>query len=96
MEEITGVPAQAMLVQSGLLPTPPLSANVLDNACGAGVLTSLLFNAIGESTDITVTCGDVKEYMVRSAAERIKANGWNAEAIEADAQVCRYLRMRRK
>ncbi|KAJ6496328.1 S-adenosyl-L-methionine-dependent methyltransferase [Mycena sanguinolenta] len=86
MEELTGIPAKAMLVQSGLLPTPPLNAKVLDNACGGGVLTSILFNAVGKSTDVAVTCGDVKEYMVRSAAERIKANGWNAEATEADAQ----------
>ncbi|KAJ6496206.1 S-adenosyl-L-methionine-dependent methyltransferase [Mycena sanguinolenta] len=86
MEEITGVPAKAMLVQSGLLPTPPPNAKVLDNACGGGLLTSLLFDAIGKSTDTTVVCGDLEEYMVRSSADRIKSNGWNAEATVADAQ----------
>ncbi|KAF7364275.1 Methyltransf-25 domain-containing protein [Mycena sanguinolenta] len=86
MEEITGVPAKAMLVQSGLLPTPPPNAKVLDNACGGGLLASLLFNAVGKSTDATVVCGDLEEYMVNSAAERIKMNGWNAEATVADAQ----------
>ncbi|KAF7364276.1 Methyltransf-25 domain-containing protein [Mycena sanguinolenta] len=86
MEEITGVPAKIMLVQSGLLPTPPQNAKVLDNACGSGVLTSLLFDAIGNSTDTAVVCGDLKEHMANSAWERIKANGWNAEATVADSQ----------
>lgn len=87
MEEITGVPAKAMLVKSGLLPIPPKNAVVLDNACGGGVVASLLFNAIGNTSDVRVVCGDVEEYMVQSAAERIKVNGWNGEATLADAQV---------
>ncbi|KAJ7851973.1 S-adenosyl-L-methionine-dependent methyltransferase [Mycena leptocephala] len=86
MEEVTGVPAKAMLSQSGLLPTLPKNAVMLDNACGGGVLTSLLFDAIGKTSDIRVVCGDLEEYMVKSAAERIKVNGWNAEATVADAQ----------
>ncbi|KAJ7698033.1 S-adenosyl-L-methionine-dependent methyltransferase [Mycena rosella] len=86
MEEITGVPAKAMLVQSGLLPTPPKDALVLDSACGGGVVTTVLFNVIGKTSDVRVVCGDLEEYMVTSAAERIKANGWNAEATVVDAQ----------
>ncbi|KAF8198845.1 S-adenosyl-L-methionine-dependent methyltransferase [Mycena galopus ATCC 62051] len=86
MEEITSVPAKAMLVQSGLLPTPPKDAKVLDNACGAGVVTSLLLSTIGKTNDIHVVCGDLEEYMVNTTAERIKTNGWNAEATLADAQ----------
>ncbi|KAJ6537642.1 S-adenosyl-L-methionine-dependent methyltransferase [Mycena capillaripes] len=86
MEEITGVPAKAMLVQSGLLPTPPKNAVVLDNGCGAGVVASLLFNAIGKTSDVHVVCADLESYMVQSAAERIKTNGWDAEATVADAQ----------
>jgi ubiquinone/menaquinone biosynthesis C-methylase UbiE len=75
-----------MLSQSGLLPTLPKNAVMLDNACGGDVLTSLLFDAIGKTSDIRVVCGDLEEYMVKSAAERIKVNGWNAEATVADAQ----------
>ncbi|KAJ7812611.1 S-adenosyl-L-methionine-dependent methyltransferase [Mycena olivaceomarginata] len=63
MEEITGVPAKAMLVQSGLLPTPPKDAVVLDNASGGGVVTSHLFGAIGKATDVRVVCGNFEEYM---------------------------------
>ncbi|KAF7341148.1 Methyltransf-25 domain-containing protein [Mycena venus] len=86
MEEITGIPAKAMLVQAGLVPTPPKNAFVLDNACGGGVATSILFNTIGKTSDVRVVCGDLEEYMVKSSAERIKTNGWNAEATVADAQ----------
>ncbi|KAJ7116856.1 S-adenosyl-L-methionine-dependent methyltransferase [Mycena epipterygia] len=86
MEEITGVPAKAMLVQSGMLPTPPKNALVLENACGGGVVTSILFDAIGKTNDVRVVCGDLESYMVKSAAERIKVNGWNAEAVVVDAQ----------
>jgi ubiquinone/menaquinone biosynthesis C-methylase UbiE len=87
MEEITRVPAKAMLVQSGLLPSPPKGAVVLDNACGGGVVTAQLFDAIGKESDVRVVCGDLEDYMVKSAAERIKVNGWNAEATIVDAQV---------
>ncbi|KAJ7485087.1 S-adenosyl-L-methionine-dependent methyltransferase [Mycena galericulata] len=86
MEEITGVPAKAMLVLSGLLPTPPKNAVVLDNACGGGIVTALLFDAIGKSSDVHVVCGDLEEYMVQSAGKRIELNGWNAEATVVDAQ----------
>jgi ubiquinone/menaquinone biosynthesis C-methylase UbiE len=90
MEEISGVLANAMLVQSGLLPTPPKGGMVLDNACGGGIVTFHLFSALGETTDVRVVCADLEESMINSAAERIKKNGWNAEAILADAQVCTH------
>ncbi|KAJ7193847.1 S-adenosyl-L-methionine-dependent methyltransferase [Mycena pura] len=88
MEEITGTPAHAMLVQAGLLPTPPVGARVLDNACGGGVVAARLFGAIGPgtTTDLHVVCGDLAEYMVKSAAERIEKHSWNAEAKVVDAQ----------
>ncbi|KAJ7159297.1 S-adenosyl-L-methionine-dependent methyltransferase [Mycena crocata] len=86
MEEITGVPAKAMLVQTGLLPTPLKDAFVLDNACGGGVVASLFFNTAGKTSDVRFVCGDLEDYMVKSSAERIQANGWNAEATIVDAQ----------
>ncbi|KAJ7718639.1 S-adenosyl-L-methionine-dependent methyltransferase [Mycena metata] len=86
MEEMTGIPAKAMLVQSGLLPTPLHNAVILDNACGGAVLTSILFDAIERTSDVRVVCADFDEHMVKSAAERIQRKGWNAEATAADAQ----------
>ncbi|KAJ7813849.1 S-adenosyl-L-methionine-dependent methyltransferase, partial [Mycena olivaceomarginata] len=87
MEEITGLPAKAMLVQSGLLPTPPKGAVVLDNTCGGGVVTSHLFGALGKTTDVRVVCGDFEEYMVNSSAERIKKNGWTHNLMNFGIQV---------
>ncbi|KAJ7641587.1 S-adenosyl-L-methionine-dependent methyltransferase [Roridomyces roridus] len=86
MEVITGVPAKAMLEQAGLLPTPPQDAVVLDNACGGGLVASLLFDVVGERRDVRVVCSDLEELMVKSAAQRIEKNEWNAEAKVADAQ----------
>ncbi|KAJ7097156.1 S-adenosyl-L-methionine-dependent methyltransferase [Mycena belliarum] len=86
MEEYTSPPARAMLVQAGLLPSAPESALVLDNACGAAIVTSLLFEALGKTSGLRVVCGDLEEAMVKTAADRIAHNGWNAEARVADAQ----------
>ncbi|KAJ7097147.1 S-adenosyl-L-methionine-dependent methyltransferase [Mycena belliarum] len=86
MEEITSLPARAMLAQAGLLPSAPEGALVLDNACGTAIVTSLLFDALGKTSDLRVVCGDLEEAMVKTTAERIAHNGWNAEARVADAQ----------
>ncbi|KAJ7021886.1 S-adenosyl-L-methionine-dependent methyltransferase [Mycena alexandri] len=86
MGAVMGVPAKAMLGQAGLLPTPPDNAVILDNACGAGLLTSILFKAIGNSGGVRVVCGDIEEHLIKSTVEMIKENGWNAEATIADAQ----------
>ena len=87
MEEVTSVPAKAMLVQSGLLPNPPSNAVVFDNACGTGIVTSALFNAVGNDSGVKIVCGDLEKGMVETASKRIEANNWNAEAKVADARV---------
>ncbi|KAJ7079386.1 S-adenosyl-L-methionine-dependent methyltransferase [Mycena belliarum] len=86
MEEFTSPPARAMLVQAGLIPSAPEGALVLDNACGTAIVASLLFEALGKTSDVRAVCGDLEEVMVKLAAERIAHNGWNAEARVADAQ----------
>ncbi|KAJ7097166.1 S-adenosyl-L-methionine-dependent methyltransferase [Mycena belliarum] len=86
MEEFTSPPAKAMLVQAGLLPSAPAGALVLDNACGAAVVATVLFDALGKTSDVRVVCSDLEEAMVKTAAERIAHSGWNAEARVADAQ----------
>jgi len=86
MEVVTSVPAKAMLVQSGLLPNPPVNAVVFDNACGTGIVTSALFNAVGNDSGVKVVCGDLEKGMVETASKRIEANNWNAEAKVADAR----------
>ncbi|KAF7324014.1 Methyltransf-25 domain-containing protein [Mycena kentingensis (nom. inval.)] len=90
MEEITGIPARAMLAQTGLLPSPPAGALVLDNACGGGVVAQLLFNELAPGSDLKLVCGDLEEYMVESTKGRIAKNGWNAEALVVDAQAISF------
>ncbi|KAJ7706849.1 S-adenosyl-L-methionine-dependent methyltransferase [Mycena rosella] len=74
-----------MLLQSGLLPEPAANAVVLDNACGSGVLATILFNTVGVDSGVKVVCGDLAEVMVETASKRIQENNWNAEARIADA-----------
>ncbi|KAJ7248968.1 S-adenosyl-L-methionine-dependent methyltransferase [Mycena rebaudengoi] len=86
MEEFTDIPAKALLAQSGLLASPSPNVVVLDNACGSGVITRLLFDTIGNDRGVRVVCGDLEERMIQFVSERIKANAWNAEAKIVDAQ----------
>ena len=87
----TAPPARAMLEQCGLLPSPPAGAIVLDNACGAGILTACLFEASkSDRNDLTVVCGDLDQTMVDLADQRIKTNGWNAQAERVDSQALIY------
>ncbi|KAJ7073641.1 S-adenosyl-L-methionine-dependent methyltransferase [Mycena amicta] len=90
MGEITGVPAHAMLVQSGLLPKPPSGALVLDNACGGGIVADKLFEKIGSGGELKLVCGDLEEAMVKSVKEKISERGWNAEALVVDAQATSF------
>ncbi|KAK6981132.1 Methyltransf-25 domain-containing protein [Favolaschia claudopus] len=106
MEQMSTTSANALLIQAGLLPVPsppsPTSTEnpksnsrlrILDNACGAGIVTSLFLNALANDTsnvDVHVTCADFEPQMVKLAKQRIEKNGWNersrAEAVVADAQ----------
>ncbi|KAM0755805.1 S-adenosyl-L-methionine-dependent methyltransferase [Meredithblackwellia eburnea MCA 4105] len=82
MEEATGIPADKMITQSGILSSQS-NTNVLDNACGGGLVTKRLFALVQSSesskwADFNITCGDLNPGMVRRASERSKALGWNA------------------
>ena len=87
-ETATGPPAQALLSRCGLRPDPPNNAIILDNACGAGVVTARLLEAVGLSIKgLSVVCGDLDQTMVDMVAQRIKENSWPATAEKLDAQV---------
>ena len=63
---------------------------MLDNACGAGVVTARLMGAGGLGIkDLSVVCGDLDQTMVDLVAQRIEENGWQAKAEQLDAQVLR-------
>lgn len=74
----TGPPAHALLIQCGLLPQPPSGSTILDNACGAGIVTARLVSDLtSPPEDLEVICGDLDQTMVDLTASRIRENGWS-------------------
>ena len=90
-ETATAIPARAMLEQCGLRPRPLADAVILDNACGAGIVTACLFETFNSGWNaLTVVCGDLDQTMVDLARQRLQVNGWNARAERIDAQAVGY------
>ncbi|KAI9698156.1 MAG: hypothetical protein M1836_004158 [Candelina mexicana] len=87
-EELTGHYASFLIRQAGLLSTEsnaPLV--VLDNACGSGIVSSLLYKMLdeGSKSRLRLTCSDLSELFVKSVSERIEEEGWKgAEAKVID------------
>jgi len=89
-ERLTGSIARCLIQQVGLLQAQKGPLIVLDNACGTGVLSSLLYEMLDESAKerLQLTCGDFSEAMVQSTQQRIINSGWKgAKAQVVDAQV---------
>ncbi|KAJ5604651.1 hypothetical protein N7510_009805 [Penicillium lagena] len=94
-EKITGTFAKCLISQSGILtefktksqPDRPLV--VLDNACGTGVVSSILHHELDEHVrkQWTLTCGDISEGMLKYTRARVEEEGWlNVEVKSVDAQ----------
>jgi len=85
-EHITGAPAVDLIKQAGLLQTPLQRAPVIfDNACGTGIVASLLHQILPEENlkSMDLVCGDISTGMVDAVKQRIEENGWKG----AKAQV---------
>ncbi|KAJ5569652.1 uncharacterized protein N7459_009082 [Penicillium hispanicum] len=92
-EKITGKFAKALLEQSGLIANPKLNPDkplvVLDNACGTGVVSSILHHELDEKVKQSwkLTCGDISEGMLEYTRRRMSSEAWlNAEIKQVDAQ----------
>jgi len=88
-ERATGPAAQALIRQAGLVPDDKnTNFEVLDNACGTGIVTSELYETFkGKEDHLRLVCGDFSAQMVESVKERIKKmEGLNAEAKELNGQ----------
>jgi len=78
-EKITGAPAVDLIKQAGLLQTPlqrpPI---ILDNACGTGIVTALLYQTLPKENlaGMDVVSGDISTGMVEAVQQRIDENGW--------------------
>ncbi|KAJ6135601.1 Acetylaranotin bis-thiomethyltransferase [Penicillium capsulatum] len=90
-EKVTSPFAKDLIAQSGLganaNPATPLT--VLDNACGTGIVSSILHRQLDDRVkgNWTLTCGDFSEAMLERTKHRMKEEGWmNAETKVVDAQ----------
>ena len=110
-DRATCPPARAMLHQAGLS-SASLRADgkydseyeVLDNACGPGVVTALLYEELkevrsaggergGVNVNVKVVCGDLSAPMVESMKERLGSfEGLEAQALELNGQVRHIIR----
>lgn len=88
VERATGPPAQALLRQAGLLSPSESSYEILDNACGTGVVTAALLEAFkGKEGHLKLVCGDFSPQMVEAVKERIaQIDGLDAEGKELNGQ----------
>ena len=96
-EKTTATPALLLLSQAGLIASPsgeakPITTpvHILDNACGTGVLSALLFDNMESQTsrnNIKLTLGDFSDQMIAFASQRGEKNGWSVvEARKLDSQ----------
>ncbi|KAJ5363696.1 Acetylaranotin bis-thiomethyltransferase [Penicillium cataractarum] len=92
-EQITGQFAKLLIDQSGLVanskanPDSPLV--VLDNACGTGIVSSILQHELGDQakSNLKLTCGDISQGMLDYVNHRIDKENWqNVEVKTVDAQ----------
>lgn len=91
-EKVTGQFAQALISQSGITthatnPDKPLI--VFDNACGTGVVSSLLHQLLDKKSkgSWSLTCGDISENMLEYARQRMVGENWTNTTMKiVDAQ----------
>jgi ubiquinone/menaquinone biosynthesis C-methylase UbiE len=87
-EKLTGPFAEALIDYTDITsyPSPPV---ILDNACGTGIVSSILNSKISEQFrhGWELTAGDFSEAMVEYASNRGKEEGWLNTAVKVvDAQ----------
>ncbi|KAJ5273206.1 hypothetical protein N7478_008331 [Penicillium angulare] len=92
-EKVTGVFGQALVDQTDVVAHSkshqehPLVA--LDNACGTGVVSSILQNSLDDEVKakMQLTCADFSQGMLEYTRRRIEREGWvNADVKHVDAQ----------
>ncbi|KAJ5914374.1 hypothetical protein N7504_003257 [Penicillium tannophilum] len=92
-EKVTGQFAQLLVDQSGVVADSKSHQDrplvVLDNACGTGVISSVLHHDLDEQVKARwkLTCGDFSDGMLEYTRRRIDSEKWmNAEVKSIDAQ----------
>jgi ubiquinone/menaquinone biosynthesis C-methylase UbiE len=92
-EMITSVFARLLVEQSKLVPESKIHPDkplvVLDNACGTGIVSSILNEKLDSTIKQgwTLTCGDISPAVLEYTQRRSEDEGWqNAETKIVDAQ----------
>ena len=96
-DKFTGTFAKLMLEQAGFAEDAKTLEKliVLDTACGPGIVSNYVVQALDNNAEalgtdprdkLDLTCADFFDSMVDITSKRIKADGWPAKAIKADAQ----------
>ena len=92
-EKVTGQFAQLLIDQSGVVADSKTHQDrplvVLDNACGTGVISSILHHELDHQVKAKwqLTCGDFSDGMLEYTRRRIESEKWlNAEVKTVDAQ----------
>ena len=92
-EKVTGIFGKALVDQSALVtdavshPGQPIV--VLDNACGTGVISSILQQELPDKAkkNLQLTCGDFADGMLEYTRRRVESDNWvNVEVTKVDAQ----------
>lgn len=92
-EKVAGPFAKNLIDQSQLVADAKINPNarltVLDNACGTGIISSILQRGLDYHTKhkSMLTCGDISSSMLGYTQHRMEQEGWvNAETKLIDAQ----------
>lgn len=88
-EKLTGHFAELLVQRAGLEEASKTqSLVILDEACGTGIVSFHLMNALSEQSKakLDLTCADFAQAMVDFVARRIESSGWkNVRAVQSDA-----------
>lgn len=92
-ERLTGPVATPLVEHAGLTKNITQPIHVLDMACGTGVVSAHLHQALSkmspEAQDkVQLTCADISESQIGYVRQRIQAQGWkNTVAVQTNAEV---------
>lgn len=97
-EHLTGPVATPLVEHAGLTKPITRPIRVLDMACGTGVVSAHLHQALKElgpasQNNVQLTCADISESQIGYVRQRIEQQGWkNTVAVQTNAEVGTYLR----
>lgn len=96
-ERLTGPVATPLIEHAGLRRQITRPTKVLDMACGTGVVSAHLHQALKElgpetQANVQLTCADISDAQIAYIRRRIEKQQWeNTVAVQTNAEVCACL-----